>query len=166
MKEYRYCPMCRRELVISLVEGRDRLLCPACGWINFKNPLPVIACLVSDDKNGILLVKRGVEPAKGEWALPGGFVEVDEGLKEAGARELKEETGLDGVAGDLVGIYLHESPLYGAILMIGYEYFINGGSIVCGDDADDARYFPLDQVPKMPFTSHQKLVDEYLTQIS
>jgi len=165
MEHFKYCPMCRRELVWSFVEGRDRLFCAGCGWINFKNPLPTVACLVSDHEKGLLLIKRGVEPAKGEWALPGGFIEIDENLQESGARELEEETGLQGEAGDLIGIYQHESPMYGAILMVGFEYHRTGGELKCGDDADDAQYFPFDQVPEMPFLSHKKLIQEYLTKI-
>jgi len=83
-------------LKIREEEGRKRLVCPACGWVNYENPIPSSAALVRNEKGEILLVKRGVEPGRGKWALPSGFIEIEETPEEACLRELKEETGLEG----------------------------------------------------------------------
>jgi len=162
MKDFIYCPMCRSQLVWEQIEDRKRLTCKACGWIDYRNPKPVVACLVLNSKKELLLIKRGVEPCKGSWALPGGFMEIDETLDEAGRRELKEETGLDGEPGRFVGIQIHESSVYGAILTLGVEYKIENEHLRTGDDADDAKFFPEDALPDIPFTSQKVLIKSFL----
>ena len=70
----------------------------ACGEITYRNPLPVVNALVpvlrEDGKIGVLLIQRGIEPCRGQWALPGGYLELGETWQQGAARELFEETGL------------------------------------------------------------------------
>lgn len=162
MKNFKFCPFCRTELVSAVMEGRQRLVCPGCSWVNYRNPLPVVSCLVSGPDRGILLIKRGIEPSKGEWALPGGFLELEESPEEAGRRELKEETGLDGVVVGQVGVTTHLSPMYGHLLMIGLEYRVDSYNAVAGDDAEEARFFDVSGLPSIPFPSHMKLISQFL----
>ena len=162
MKHYKYCPKCKTALEESHVDGRDRSSCAECGWINYCNPLPVTSCLVKNSKGEILLIKRGIEPAIGCWAIPGGFIELDESPEEAGVRELFEETGLKGKTGRLVGVKRHESSIYGAILMVGYEYIIEDEILTVGDDAIDAKFFPVNNLPEIPFPTHLELISEFL----
>ena len=73
-------------------------VCLGCDYIAYNNPLPVTATaiMVKDDKKwGVVVVKRNIEPKKGQWALPGGFLENGETWSEGTAREVFEETGLD-----------------------------------------------------------------------
>ena len=163
MKHYKYCPICKTTLEEARLEGRDRFKCAECGWINYRNPLPVASCLVKNSKGEILIIRRGVEPAKGAWALPGGFIEMDESPQEAGERELFEETGLKGKVGRLVGVKQHKSPLYGAILMVGYEYIIEDETLSIGDDAMDAKFFPINDLPEIPFPTHRELIAEFMS---
>ncbi len=67
--------------------------CPECKQTIWSNPLPVAVVLVKMD-GGVLIIQRGIEPAKGHWALPGGFLETGESWQEGAAREVREETGL------------------------------------------------------------------------
>ncbi len=161
MENFKYCPMCKASLEWNQIDGRDRLLCKECGWIDYKNPLPVVTCLVLNSKGELLLIKRGVEPAKDCWALPGGFIERQETPEEAGRRELKEETGLDGKVGRLVGVHMHESPRYGSVLVVGLEFIVENENISIGDDAVDARFYPKEELPIIPFLSHRKLIDKF-----
>lgn len=158
VKPFKFCPFCGRALEMTDIEGRRRLFCEKCKWINYVNPLPVISCLVSDPNGRILLIKRGIEPSKGAWALPGGFFEQEESPEEAGKRELKEETNIDGTALRQVGVTTHLSPLYGYLLMIGVEYKAQHYNVKAGDDAEDAGFYPLDALPKIPFRSHHWLI--------
>lgn len=162
MEEYKFCPMCASKLEVSFVEGRQRLACASCSWVNYKNPLPVIACLVVNPQKELLLIKRGVEPCRGSWALPGGFVEIDENPEEAGKRELKEETGITGRPGRQIGVNQHISSKYGAILMVGIEYLTENFNLKVGDDAEDARFFTHEDLPEIPFESHRVLIDKFL----
>jgi ADP-ribose pyrophosphatase YjhB (NUDIX family) len=161
MAEYKYCPMCGVSLARQLVCGRDRLTCRECGWINFLNPLPVVACLVHNSKKEILLIKRGVEPSIGSWALPGGFIEIDETPQGAGCRELHEETGLDGKAGRLVGVHVEESRMYGFVLVVGVEFIVEDKKAAAGDDALDAKFFTGENIPNIPFVAHRKLIEDF-----
>ena len=154
---FQYCPLCSSELRIKKEEGRARLFCPRCNWIKYENPLPSAAALVRDDEGGILLVKRGVQPGKGQWALPSGFVEIEETPEEACLRELKEETGLEGEILRLIGVYTQESQVYKKVLIIGYEVEAQG-VLTPGSDSLSARFFPLAEIPDVAFSSHKEIV--------
>ncbi|MBD3427287.1 MAG: NUDIX domain-containing protein [Candidatus Omnitrophica bacterium] len=163
MDDFKYCPMCRASLRKEHIDGRQRLVCEECGWINYKNPLPVVVCLVSDREGRVLLVKRGVEPCKGYWALPGGFIESGETIPEAGKRELLEETGISGNPGRLVGAHEHKSPLYGSILVLGMEFTADNRQITPGDDAAEAKFASAQDLPEIPFRSHISLIREFFS---
>lgn len=162
MDKFKFCPFCGETLVTSRVEGRDRLVCNKCDWVNYLNPIPVISCLVTDLEGRILLIKRGKEPSKGAWALPGGFFELEESPEEAGRRELKEETGIDGIAVRQIGVTTHLSSMYGYLVMIGVEFKTNDFTVVPGDDAEDARFYHVNELPPIPFISHLKLISNFL----
>ncbi len=166
MKNFVYCPMCAAKLARGLIDGRSRLHCKSCGWINYKNPLPVVSCLISNKKGEVLLIKRGIEPCKGHWALPGGFMEIDETPEEAGKRELFEETGIKGKYARLVGVRVHESKLYGPVLVIGIEFKAKSFKLEVGDDAEDAKFFSPQKRPRIPFRSQEELVREYVAMIA
>lgn len=98
----------------------------------------------------LLLIKRGQEPARGRWSVPGGRKEPGESDQEATAREVLEETGLHVEVGDLVGVVERDAP-DGSVYVVR-DYWcrlVEGadpGSLRAGDDADDAAWFSLDEV--------------------
>jgi 8-oxo-dGTP diphosphatase len=106
----------------------------------------------------VLLIERGREPFKGKWAFPGGFIEMDEELDDAVARELKEETGLTGVM-------LRQMHTFGAIgrdprgRMITVAFIGLTGpenmQLRPGDDAAQAAWFDIDALPDMAFDHRQ-----------
>jgi 8-oxo-dGTP diphosphatase len=161
MKDYKYCPICGSSLEKKLADGRERLVCGTCGKICYWNPLPAAACLVANSKGSLLLVKRAVAPRKGEWCLPGGFIEMDETLPEAALRELLEETGLCGCAEQFIGAYIQKSDMYGAVLVVGVEIAAGDAEPIPGDDASEAKFFPQTDMPEIPFESHTKLIKKY-----
>jgi ADP-ribose pyrophosphatase YjhB (NUDIX family) len=137
-----------------------RLYCQTCDTINYENPLPATAAVVLDHNEHLLLVKRGMEPGKGEWCLPGGFVEIDESPSEGVLRELHEETGLRGEVEQLIAAVYEDSPFYGPLIIIGYGVTPQGGMLQAGDDATEVRYFPLTDLPRVAFESHQTIINK------
>jgi 8-oxo-dGTP diphosphatase len=155
----KFCPKCGAKLKLSWIEDEKRLACPECHWVIYENPLPSSAALVRNKKGEILLVKRGKEPGKGKWALPSGFIEIDETPEKACLRELKEETGLKGKIARLVGVYSQKSLLYRNVIIIGYEVEARGNPSP-GSDSLKAEFFPLGNLPDIPFSSHRKIIED------
>lgn len=83
--------------------------CAHCGNMTFLNPTPVAVVLVPVDQ-GLLAVRRNIEPARGQLALPGGYVNLGETWQAAGAREVREETGLRLAPEELTVVAVHSTP--------------------------------------------------------
>lgn len=103
----RYCPACGGPLQKRHLQPDEpaRDVCTRCGRIHFRNAKPTASALVVRDGR-VLLVQRAIEPARGAWDIPGGFLEVDEHPEAGTVRELREETGLAITIIGLLGIYL------------------------------------------------------------
>lgn len=92
LASFRFCPRCG-EAGLEHIHGRA-IHCPACDLSYYHNVASAVACFVLDHEDHFLLVRRARDPAKGTLDLPGGFVDPEETVEEAVARELREETGL------------------------------------------------------------------------
>ncbi len=105
----------------------------------------------------LLLIKRGREPFLGQWALPGGFVEMDELLEESCLRELKEETGLQlsNIRQYKVFDAIDRDPRGRTISVIFYAELESQKEVRGGDDAALARWFPFFDLPQMAFDHYQ-----------
>jgi ADP-ribose pyrophosphatase len=88
---YAFCPLCGAG---DLTRGVGTLTCGKCGHREFNNPITAVAVYLFDAQDRVLLIRRAKDPAKGKWAPPGGFLDIDETLEHAAAREILEETGL------------------------------------------------------------------------
>jgi mutator protein MutT len=97
--------------------------------------------VVRDAAGRLLLVRRGQPPALGSWTLPGGRVEPGETPSEAAVREVREETGLDVQVVRLLATL----PVLG-YLVHDFEATVTGGALRAGDDADDVRWYSLDEL--------------------
>jgi len=141
-------------------DGVDRQVCSRCDYVFYQNPAPAVGViLVEDDR--VLLVQRKFEPRKGGWTLPAGFVEYEEHVEDCAVRELKEETNLDVELTGLFGAYsAMDDPRVRVVLLL-YTGKHVGGELRAGDDAADARYFPIDELPDpIAFKAHvQALTD-------
>ncbi len=107
---YRYCPMCSTELqpMESLEDGgiKTRLRCPACNWTHWNNPTPVLAAIIEcADQDGRVLLARNAAWSGRMFALITGFMEAGETPEEGISREVAEETNLEVLSLDLVGVY-------------------------------------------------------------
>jgi ADP-ribose pyrophosphatase YjhB (NUDIX family) len=141
-----HCSRCGGRLQLGSVTGedRDRLACEACGHIAYVNPRLVVTTIPVTDAGDVVLIRRGIEPGKGSWAQPGGFLEVDETLAEGAIRETWEETGLIVEPGELIGLY---TRLEAAVVVLAYEARITGGRATLTPEAMEIRTFPPEQIP-------------------
>jgi ADP-ribose pyrophosphatase YjhB (NUDIX family) len=161
MREKKHCHYCGNGLSRKFVEGADRLFCEQCKEPLYENPLPASCLVVVDSADRALLVKRSVEPKKGFWCLPGGFMELGETPEQAALRELKEETGLTGQIEMLLGVSANPSGLYHTVLMVGYLVKSYTGTPVAGDDAMDVAFVDYDHLPEIAFESHLNFIRIY-----
>ncbi len=159
MREKRYCPYCGNNLDAIFVEGRNRLICKNCNKIIYENPIPATACVVLNEKKQILLVKRGVEPEKGKWCLPGGFTELGESLQECCLRELFEETNIKGSIDRIVDSYLSSSSEYDSVIVTGFLIKDIKNTPRPGDDAEELGFFDLNNLPEIAFTAHENIIN-------
>jgi 8-oxo-dGTP diphosphatase len=130
-----------------------------------KGKRPAIACdavIYAKIKKDlmILLVKRGNEPYKGMWALPGGFMEWGESCEEAVAREISEETGLKGLDFEHLGVFSqHGRDPRGTVVSVTFmaRAGVKNMRVKGGDDAAEAKWFPLVECPRLAF-DHGKVL--------
>lgn len=130
----------------------------------YEYPRPAVSAdvVVYDKKsNSILLVKRKNEPFAGTWALPGGFMEMDEDASTAAIRELEEETGLIVERVHQIGAYsaVDRDPRGRVVTVAFFATASRQESFKASDDAADARWFGLSELPELAF-DHQKIVDD------
>jgi NAD+ diphosphatase len=101
--DYKYCPRCASAFSVKLLGDKERTHCLSCGFTHWNNPTPVVAAIVQYGDQ-ILLARNAAWPPK-TFALITGFLEANETAQEGIAREVKEETNLDVVEVNLVGVY-------------------------------------------------------------
>ncbi len=154
MDAYHFCPRCGQPLATKHLFGAERPWCPSCGYIVFRDPKLAVGALIVQDGQ-MLLVKRGVIPRRGFWAMPSGFVEYDEQPRAALAREIREETGLEAVIGDVVEAFPMADPNKKGVFLL-FEGRVTGGELKAGDDVTEARWFPLNNLPwqEIAFPEH------------
>jgi len=105
----------------------------------------------------VLLVRRGLDPYKGQWAFPGGFLKMDETARQGAQRELWEETSLETEAIRELGTFtdVHRDPRE-RVITIAFYALIRPSEVVGGDDAEEAAWFPIDKLPELAF-DHRKI---------
>jgi ADP-ribose pyrophosphatase YjhB (NUDIX family) len=101
-----YCSNCGTAVVVRIPEGEHlpRHVCPACHTVHYENPKLVVGCIPEDQDGRIVLCRRAIEPRHGYWTFPAGFMENNETLQQAAARESYEEALADVEIGSLLAI--------------------------------------------------------------
>lgn len=155
MTDLNFCPRCAHALEDQMKFGRLRRVCPSCGFIFFRDP-KVAAAVLAEREGQVVLVKRAIDPRQGDWALPAGFVEIDETPIEAAERECTEETGLTVKATEILGVFHGRDNPNSPVILIVYWAKITGGELKADDDVDEARLFKPHEIPKnLAFESTQ-----------
>ena len=123
----------------------------------YKYPHPAVTtdCVIfgfNGERLQVLLIERGIEPYKGRWAFPGGFLKMDETAEDGALRELKEETGLENAY--IQQLHTFSNPNRDPrerVITIAYYALVRIQEVKGGDDAASARWFPLDEIPPLAF---------------
>lgn len=134
------------------------------GSKNYERPsvtTDVLAFSIIKNDLKVLLIKRGISPFKGKWALPGGFVEINESLEQGAKRELEEETGVKDAY--LEQLYTFGDPKRdprGRVITVAYFALLNSDKIdlKASEDATEAKWFPCFNLPELSF-DHQKIMN-------
>ncbi len=155
-----YCPTCGHSLEDRLAFGRMRRYCPTCETIIFRDHKVAAGVLV--ERNGhILLVRRRMEPRRGRWTFPAGFVDYDEAPADAAIRECREETGLEVEITGLLDVIAGREHPHGADIVIVYLARQTGGELHAADDADRAGFFPSDRLPPLAFQATKTALESW-----
>lgn len=136
----------------------------------YKYPHPAVTtdCVIfgfDGIKLQVLLIERGIEPFKGRWAFPGGFLLPDETAEEGALRELQEETGLTGAYIEQFYTFTdpHRDPRE-RVITIAYYALVQIQDVRGGDDAAKAKWFALDEVPQLAF-DHDRILREAIRRL-
>lgn len=140
---------------------KPRRICPSCHYVHYTDPKVGVGVAVIEEGK-LLLVRRLMNPEKGKWSLPAGFVDQGEDPKATAVREAREETGLVVKVGDVIDVFFNSSGAGGASIFILYRAQWVEGELKAGDDADDARFFARDDMPELAFLSTRAVVARLL----
>lgn len=147
----RHCAGCGARLAVREVRGRALPACPACGAVVWPDPKVAVGAAVVD-AGRLLLVRRALQPGRGLWSVPGGFLDAGEEPGDVAAREALEETGLVVETGALLGAYGRGDGGRADVFLL-YAGRPVGGVLAPGDDADRVGWFGPDGLPPLVFGS-------------
>ncbi|MFH1308187.1 MAG: NUDIX domain-containing protein [archaeon] len=130
----------------------------------YENPkvtVDLVVFTIKDNDLKVLLIKRAIEPYKGNWAIPGGFLKINETVEEAAKRELKEETGIETVY--LEQLYTFSQPdrdPRGRVITVTHLALVNSSELKlkASSDAAEAHWFSTYKIPKLAF-DHNKILE-------
>lgn len=155
----KYCPNCAAPLVSRFLHGHERPVCPGCGFVYYAAPKLAVGVIISR-ADRLLLSRRAIDPGKGQWSFPSGFVDLGESPASAAVREVKEETGLDVRLTGLVGVYA--SPDRPVVLIV-YAGEIVGGMLAGCDEVEATEFFGASDLPPLAFEHDQQIVADWLS---
>jgi ADP-ribose pyrophosphatase YjhB (NUDIX family) len=166
MADLNFCPRCAHALEDQMKFGRTRRVCPHCGFIFFRDP-KVAAGVLAEREGQVVLVKRAVDPRKGDWALPAGFVEIDETPIEAAERECLEECGLIAKVTEVLGVFHGRDNPNSPVILIVYWAQITGGELKADDDVAEVNWFKPDEIPEnLAFESTQVALEKWRAKLN
>jgi ADP-ribose pyrophosphatase YjhB (NUDIX family) len=150
---WKLCPRCGAELA---PRERGHLQCPACGSHYYANSAPAVQGLLERDGR-VLLGRRNIEPRRGCWDIPGGFLEEGEEPLEGLRREFREETGLEIEPVEWIGAFVDP---YDGYWVVGLTWIVRGeGEPRADDDVETLAWFGPDELPaEMAFASQNEVL--------
>ncbi|MBI2425103.1 MAG: NUDIX hydrolase [Candidatus Hydrogenedentes bacterium] len=165
--EWNFCGACGGKLSHAHDGQSEKPYCAPCNRFFYRNPVPAACCFVRRGKDELLFAQRAVQPCRGEWSLPGGFVELGETTEEAALRELREETGLRAERARLFGVSTRQSPVSGAVMVLGYivDEWEGEEQMAPDSDAMSLKFCARAERPPLAFHVHRELLALYDAQL-
>jgi ADP-ribose pyrophosphatase YjhB (NUDIX family) len=157
---------CGKSLEQRMPDGDNKLrhVCPACGYIHYRQPKIAAGVVVPYD-GGVILIRRGVEPRKGFWSFPCGFMEIDETAEQAAIRETREESGVEVELEGHIGTYSYTQSWHDvSVVVVVYLGRVLKGTPVPGDDATEIKVVGPKEIPwnDLAFTSSHAALTDWL----
>jgi 8-oxo-dGTP diphosphatase len=151
-----FCPRCGTPVEERPVDGKLRPVCPACGFVAFADPKVSATVLVERD-GALLFIRRTVDPGRGLWCFPGGFVDFGEDPVQAAVRECREETGIV-----VQHLHLLDVAFNGRVIVITYHTdAFSPADPIAGDDADMAAWFVPPDLPPLAFPAMEQTISHW-----
>jgi ADP-ribose pyrophosphatase YjhB (NUDIX family) len=157
----RFCLWCGAPLADRDLEGRRLRACTRCDFVLWPDPKLATAVVV-ETAAGIVLGRRSIDPGRGLWCLPGGFVDDDEHPEQAAVRECREEIRAEVVIVGTVGIYHVRRSQRPHLVLVGYRGRLAAGERASvGHEMDEVGVFPPREAPPLAFSSHRELLHDW-----
>jgi len=157
----RFCPLCAGSLVREAVppDQREQAVCSRCGFVFYLNP-KVVAGTIPERDGRVLLTRRAIDPGRGLWTFPGGFVDFGESVTDAALRETFEETGLRVVLTGLHNVYSYPA----APVIVVYRAAVTGGTLRACAENDMLEWRSPAEIPwdALAFPSTREALREWV----
>jgi ADP-ribose pyrophosphatase YjhB (NUDIX family) len=158
-----YCVNCGTQLRPTRVEDRDLEACGGCGFVLWHDPKVATLVVVENADGEVVVGRRAIEPGRGLWCLPGGYVNDDEHPLAAAVRECREEIGADVEINGLLGVYHIRKREAPSLVGIGYRARLLPEQVpTAGSEMLEVSAFPPDRLPHLVFTSHREAMSDWL----
>jgi len=162
LPEFRFCPVCAGELRSLVIKNGEpeRLVCSSCKFVFYQDP-KLAACSIVEVKGKIVLLQRAIDPQKGMWVVPGGFVDRGEEVHAAALRETEEECGIKTRLKELLGVYSYPGKV--VVVMVYVAEYLSG-NLAARDESMDLKLVSPDQIPwdDLAFQSTVDALKEYV----
>lgn len=160
-ESFRFCPICGGRLETRKLKSDepDRFVCSACKTPLYLDP-KLVACSIVEIDGSVVLLRRGIQPRKGFWVMPGGYVDRGESVEAAALRETEEECGLKTRIKNILGVYSYPGEI---VAVVVYTVERVSGSLFAGDETTEARLVRPEEIPwgELAFPSTLDALTDY-----
>jgi len=156
-----HCVNCGAVLVPREIEGQVLEACPNDDFVLWRDP-KVVTSVVVTRGDEVVFGRRSIDPGRGLWCLPGGFVNQNEAPADAARRECREEIGAQVEITRLIGVYHIAKTAAPSMVGVAYEARLSEGeAMVPGSEMSEVAFYGADGLPPLAFPSHREIVDDY-----
>jgi len=163
--EFHFCPVCGGELRSLVLKETEpaRLVCGSCEFVFYQDP-KVAACSIVEQDHRIVLLQRSINPQKGKWVIPGGFVDRGEEVIKAALRETEEECGIKTRIKHLLGVYSYPGR---PVVVVVYVAEHLSGELIVGDESMAMKLVSPEAIPweELAFPSTVDALKDYVAHL-